>query len=283
MARPSPSEIPQEIVDEVIDLCSKDERTLITCSLISRAWVYRARKYLFSTLALTDKNLPTWHNVVVTLPKPNKGSRKQQLPPTSCPPSPSCAPLSSYVTSLKLAPTYSQAMSGDFESALLRASTHFSVFINLYSLTLSAISFVAFWGPQLKACFGSFGETVRELRLLMCSLDWKVLAFLKLFTRLELLKLDGNAWTNSRLLKWASVLQEGPVLRNILIVSNFTDANIELFDYLSTTRVEYRTISLGYNTASTFSPLNTLFAKCKDHLLALILTAADSTTPADGQ
>ena len=58
--------IPQEIVDEVIDLCRWDKKTLKAYSSISRAWIRRTRKYLFSTLTLTDKTLPLWCAVAVT-------------------------------------------------------------------------------------------------------------------------------------------------------------------------------------------------------------------------
>ena len=254
----------------------------MTCSLISRAWVYRTRKYLFSTLTFTNENLPTWHSVVAT-PKPNKGSRKRRLPAASCPPSPSHAPLSSYVTSLNLSSTPSRAMSGDFESALIQASTHFSAFVNLNSLTLSGISFTVFWGTPLKACFGPLGETVRKLRLSECSLDWKVLAFLKLFTHLEELELNRNTWTDSRFSKLTGVLQKGqdPVLRGSFTALNFTNARIGLLGCLSTTRVEYHTITLGSNRSSTFSPLDPLFAKCKDHLMTLIFQTPYSHN--DGQ
>jgi hypothetical protein len=58
MTRFSLSDAPQELIDEIIDRCSRNKRTLIACSLISRVWVYRTRKHLFSTLTLTDKTLP---------------------------------------------------------------------------------------------------------------------------------------------------------------------------------------------------------------------------------
>ena len=280
MTQPSPPEIPQEIIDEVIDLCSGDRRTLMACSLISRAWVYRARGHLFSTLILNHKTLLTWCSIVMT-PTPNTDSEVQPLTHAICPASPSYAPsrLSSHVISLKLVPAYTQTPSNRFEAALLRANTHLSAFINLTSLTLSSISFVAFQDASLRACFESFAEPVCKLKLSNCVLDGKVPAFLKLFAHLEALELDANLWigTPQELPDWASISQEDmPVLRGSFKASGFTNSRIGLLDCLSTMRLEYHTITLGYNPTSAFQRLNTLFTKCKDHLKTLALTAADS-------
>ena len=287
MTRLGPSELPQEIIDEVIDLFSADKRTLITCSLVSRVWAYRTRKHLFPTLTLTDKTLPTWHSTVMR-PTPNEGSGKRPVPRTTCPPSPSYPPsfLSSNVTSLKLAPTSnSQDTSDDFEQALVRASTHLSAFVNLNSLTLYKISLTAFWDLSLRACFGAFGETVCELKLLKCLLEEEVLTLLQLFTHLEALELDGNEWISNGLFETNVSQQDPPVLRGSFTASNFTDADIRVLGHLLdfTTGVECHTITLGYNPVSTFGWLNTLFTRCKGHLKTLVLTAADSIPPVEGQ
>ena len=270
MEPPGLPRIPQEIIDEVIDLCRWDKKTLKACSSISRAWVHRTRKYLFSTLTLTDKTLPLWCAVAVTPTSTTRSGEQISPPPYASP------RLSSHVTSLKLAPTYS---SNNFEEVLLRAGTNFSAFVNLKSLTLSRVPFVALHDASLRACFGSLAETVRELKFSMCSLDEKVLTFLKLFAHLEALELDGNVWAPNGLLT-TDIPQ---TLRGSFKVSNFVNTNIGLLDLFSAPRIEYHTITLGYNPSSTFGRLNILFAECKDHLKTLILTAADSTSPFGGQ
>ena len=276
MAQPS-SETPQEVIDGVIDLCSKDRKALITCSLISRAWVNRSRKYLFSSLTLTSKNLSAWCAVVAT--------QMQQQPPKSSPLSPSYAPPSPYVTSLQFASEISQVGSGNFEEALVRASTHFSAFVNLSSLTLFAVSvsFIAFMGAPLEACFGSLGKTVRKLKLDVCALDWMFLAFLKLFTHLEELELNENIWVDYKLIPWTSAPGNHPTLCGSFEITGFTDANIKILDSLSPARIKYHTITIGYNRSSTFSQFNTLFSRCKGHLKTLVFTNADSLVPARGQ
>jgi hypothetical protein len=287
MAQPSLSETPQEVIDGVIDLYSNDLEALMTCSLISRAWVDRARKHLFSAsrLFLTSKNLSAWCAVV----EAHEDSRPLAFRSQS----PSYAPFPSYVTSLQFAPNISLALSGNFERALLRASIHFSAFENLSSLTLSAISiaFIAFMGAPLEACFGSFGKTVRRLKVDMCALDWKLLVFLKLFTNLEELELRENTWVDYKLLPWTSTpWNAGTVLRGSLKVSGFTDArlgfndaNIKILNSLSAGITKYHTITLGYNPPSTFSQFNTLFAKCKDYLKTFVLTKLDGGPLAEAE
>ncbi|KAJ7768274.1 hypothetical protein B0H16DRAFT_1519221 [Mycena metata] len=52
-----PTQLPQDLVEEVIDHLAVDHGSLKTCSLISRAWVSRSRSYLFATCILTPKNI----------------------------------------------------------------------------------------------------------------------------------------------------------------------------------------------------------------------------------
>ena len=276
MAPPGLPGIPQEIIDEVIDFCSGDKKTLLACSLISRAWIYRTRKHLFSTLTLTDKTLPTWCSVVAA-PTSNTISGEQSLPHPTCPPPPLTPhPGFPLVTSLELALTHPQTPLKTFGAALLRAETHFSAFINLNSLTLSMIPLTAFHRAPMRACFGSIAETVRELKLSMCSLDGKFPAFLMLFTHLEALELSGNTWIPRALPQRTNILQKDPpTLHGSFTILNFNCSTIRLLDSLSNMRAEYHTITIGNTPMSTSREINTLLAKCKDHLKALVLTAAD--------
>ncbi|KAJ7249537.1 hypothetical protein B0H12DRAFT_1122045, partial [Mycena haematopus] len=43
---------PQELVDLILDYSAGDPRSLITCSLVSQAWVSRCRSHLFQKCAL---------------------------------------------------------------------------------------------------------------------------------------------------------------------------------------------------------------------------------------
>ena len=281
MAQLGLADAPQEIIDEIIDRCSGEKRTLIACSLTSRTWVYRTRKHLFSKLTLTDKTLPVWCGIVVT---PTTTGRKlpQPLPSSYPPPSSSYASswLSSYVTSLQLVPKYSKNSKNNLGAQeLLRARSHLSAFTNLKSLALTAISFAHFDDASLKACFGSLAETVSELKLWACSLgEEKFFAFLRLFPYLESLEVNGNMWSSSGSAEKTGTLEKGsPTLRGSFTASDFTYDNLGLLESLATAKVEYHTITLGWNPPSTFPKFNALFVKCKDHLKTLTLTALEQS------
>jgi len=277
------ADAPQEIIDEIIDRCSCEKRTLVACSLTSRTWVYRTRKHLFSKLTLTDKTLPIWCGIVVT---PTTTDRGLPRPLSYPPPSSSYASswLSSHVISLQLVPTYSPD-SAHYPNPenhlgaeeLLRAKSHLSAFTNLKSLALTAISFAGFDNASLKACFGSLAETVSELKLWVCLLDEdKFFALLRLFVRLESLEVSGNAWLSS-----GSAGESGTpknrslALRGSFTASGFTGGNVGLLESLATAKVQYHTITLGWNPLSSFLTFNALFVKCKDHLKTLTLTAPE--------
>ena len=268
-------DIPQEIIDEIIDRCAEDKRTLIACSLTSRTWVYRTRKHLFSKLTLTDETLPIWCGIVAT---PAKGSRNQPrlVPGSHPPPSSSYAPswVSFHITSLQLVPKYtpdSKNQLGVYE--LLQAKSHLSAFINLKSLTLTALVFTTFDDASLKACFGSLAETVSELKLSVCLLDEeRFFALARMFTGLESLEVNGNVWNESASVGETESLEKDlPTLRGSFTASQII-GNVGLLESLATAKAEYHTITLGWNHPSTFPKFNALFARSKDHLRTLILT-----------
>jgi len=279
MAQLGLADAPQEIIDEIIDRCAGNKRTLIACSLTSRAWVYRTRKHLFSKLTLTDKALPVWCGIVVT---PTTRGRRPPLPqPDSYPPQSSSyasSRLSSYVTSLQLVPKYSPKLKNHFGAEeLLRAKSHLAAFTNLKSLALTAIPLAGFDDESLKVCFGSLAETVSELKLGVCSLDEeRFFAFLRLFTHLESLEVNGNKWLSSGSAGKPGTLEGGsPTLRGSFTASEFASDNIGLLVSLATAKVEYHSITLGWNPPSTFPKFNALFVKCRNHLKTLTLTALE--------
>ena len=273
MAQRDPTEIPQELIDQVIDLCSADKKTLKACSLISRAWVHRTRKYLFSTLKLTSDSLITWCEDIVT-PTPDI---QQSLPHTTSRP-PALSPYvsswpSSFVTSLCLVAVHSPA-SNNIETVILRTDAHLSAFINLKTLTLSLASLTDFQEASLRTCFGPLAKTVRELNFSSCSLDRSFFTFLKVFTHLESLELDGSVWDHNSLAgsPHRVLPQDLPTLRGSFAALGFANPDTQFFDLLANVRLEYHTITIAYGAITEFRPFNTLFAKCKDHLRMLTFT-----------
>lgn len=54
MSHPAP--LPQEIVDQLIDILQETPRDLATCSLVCRAWLPRTRHHLFRSVSITPQN-----------------------------------------------------------------------------------------------------------------------------------------------------------------------------------------------------------------------------------
>jgi hypothetical protein len=275
MTRFSLSDAPQELIDEIIDRCSRDKRTLITCSLISRVWVYRTRKHLFSTLILTDKTLPIWCDIVV-IPPTVTVSASQLI--SNGPPSYPSHQLSSNVTSLQL--VHKESLTSQFylyPDELILAKSHLSAFTHVVSLTFTAVSFLAFEDASLEACFGSLAKTVQELKLSRCSVgEESLFALVRLFTRLESFQVNGNEWRYTSSAAGTRGSERGrPTLRGSLEASNITAENDGLLESLATMETEYHTITLGFNRPSTFIKFNALFTKCKSHLKTLSLTAPE--------
>jgi len=184
--------------------------------------------------------------------------------------------LSTHVTSLKIVSTYSKTSQVPLgEPQLLRATSHLSSFTQVESLTLAAVSFIAFDHGSLETCLGSLAATVRELKLSFCYLSRRAFfAFLRLFTHLDLLELVGNVWAHN---PNEAPQTDPPTLRGSLTASEFTDQNRPMLDLFAAARAEYHTITLGQNSRSSFNQFNALFMKCKDHLKTLILTSPEST------
>jgi hypothetical protein len=53
------SELPQEIADHIIDNLQFDQHALGTCSLVCKAWSFRARHHLFAGVLITESNSHT--------------------------------------------------------------------------------------------------------------------------------------------------------------------------------------------------------------------------------
>lgn len=225
---------------------------------------------------MNDKTLPVWCGIVAT-PATNSKSQRQAVPNSYPPVSSSYAPhwIPSYVTSLHLVPIYSRTSSNNLGAHnLFQAKSHLSAFTNLKSLTLTAVSFLAFRDETLKGCFGSLAGTVHDLKLSMCLLDEeKFSPFLRLFTRLESFQVDGNTWypfVPSLKTKTSEI-----TLRGSFRASEFGGKNHEMLQFFATTKMEYHTITLGYNHPSTVPKLSVLLTKCNDHLKILSLTAPE--------
>ena len=162
----STTHLPQELVDTVIDELKTDVGSLRACSLVSKPWVYRSRKYLFATV-----NLPTflrrrWQECIAVRPN---------LDPHH------------HVRSLSLYPAAASAAFCIPETF----ADHLSSFIQVSRLIITS-SLWEEWtdafsdGALVAKYFGGFGQTLRKLELTRVHLNMVVLdALLDAFPRLE--------------------------------------------------------------------------------------------------
>ena len=164
----TPTCLPQELVDSIIDELKNDVPSLRSCSLVSKLWVYRSRKYLFQVVHLPPYLLQRWLGRISTSPlsplDPHRHVRSLFCQPI-LEPTPFCIP-----------------------EALVY---HLSSFTQVSTLTI-ATSAEKGWTDAfsdrhlVKKYFGAFGQALRSLELTRVHLNMVALkALLDVFTHLE--------------------------------------------------------------------------------------------------
>jgi len=137
----SPKQIPQELVDEVIDNLD-NPHDLRACSLVSSGWVERSRRRLFDSVALNTWNFDKW---------------RRNIPPGS-------NGISAYVRSLTL--RQARSIISLEPETLTGIMDHLASFQRLKVLLLQDVTFDdLFDGRSLAQCFGHFGVSVKSLHL----------------------------------------------------------------------------------------------------------------------
>lgn len=160
--------LPQELVDTVIDELRNDVGSLHACSLVSKSWVYRSRKYLFATVHLPTCLLRRW---------------LEHIPVNACtPPDPHY-----HVRSLSLQPATASTPFCIPETLV----DHLSSFTQVSKLVITS----SLWGDWTHAFsdsilvakyFGSLGQALRKLELERVHLNMVAFrALLDVFPRLE--------------------------------------------------------------------------------------------------
>ncbi|KAF9646307.1 hypothetical protein BDM02DRAFT_3271080 [Thelephora ganbajun] len=160
--------LPQELVDSIIDELKNDVGSLRTCSLVSKPWVYRSRKYLFETVHLPTCLLRRWLKRIPVVPitplGPHHHIRSLSLQPTAAS-APFCVP-EAFVDHLS---SFTQV------SKLFIASTLWEEWTDAFSDNALVAKY-----------FGGFGQTLRRLELTRVYLNMVTLkALLDVFPQLE--------------------------------------------------------------------------------------------------
>lgn len=170
---PSPAtsaRLPQELIDSVVDELKHDVGSLRACSLVSKPWVYRSRRYLFATVHLPTCLLRKWLERVPADPN------------TRTPLDPHC-----HVRSLSLQPATTSAPFCIPETFV----DHLSSFTQVSTLAIGSSLRKEWTDPFSDSAlvakyFGSLGQSLRKLELTRIHLNMPVLeALLDAFPRLE--------------------------------------------------------------------------------------------------
>lgn len=187
---------PLEVVHGIIDVLKYDVSSLKRCSLVSKSWHCRSRRWLFETIVV--KSLDFRFDLV--------HSRSPNLFPGKWGDVPVGSPSIAYTLKLVVA-RYARTLHlvqypptrWMKPGLLLQYSNHFSTFVNVTSLTIDSLSIYLFNQADLRVVFGHFFNTVTELSLdAPESTPQDLIAFLRHFSRLDNLSISDPEWVRAR-------------------------------------------------------------------------------------
>lgn len=150
-------DLPQELIDRIIDDLRHDPPSLKSCSLVAQSWTPRSRQHLFATVVIWPEMLRLWRNNIVPSPEG----------------------ISSYIRDLSL---QARGGAGDprFTPALLHlAHQHFASIQRLEVLKLFRWTLVN-WECYTRS-FGPLSTSLRELQLVEPTSDTTALLLLVTF------------------------------------------------------------------------------------------------------
>ena len=234
-------EIPQEIIDEIVDHAADDKATRVAslqgCSLISSQWLYRSRKHLFHKMWFSDTNFPKWCEEI----QPGDGG-----------PSP-------HVIVLHYHANFTEA------GQLAKHYIHFSSFTNLQKLHLRATPIHGFTDEELSMCFKEMGRSVRSVSLRACKMTINdLVSFVRHFVKLERLSLIDPIVYNSIL----DDPVELPAFSGVLEL-RYMFVGRDIWDFihqLSLLPLTFHTVVLEGIHISLLAPTNELLATCRETL-----------------
>jgi hypothetical protein len=159
------SYLPQEIVEEIIDVLGGDTKTLLSCSLVSANWLDRSRHHLFSDVKLHSlPDLQFWFRTGLGLS-------------------------SHHVCSLHLILT--EEIRWIAPDALAPVQNDFTSFYNVRSLVLTGVDLTLFDEHLLVRFFGHLSERLTSLSIEHSTVNPDTLLFFVcMFPRLDNLKFN---------------------------------------------------------------------------------------------
>jgi len=147
-------DLPQELLDKILSHLppydERDERTLRNCCLVAKSWVHPARRLLFETVELQEKNLQSWLD---SIPTTNEGLL-QHVRSLSC------------ITNI-----------GNLEYRIDMIQDYFPSLCQLRHLSLSSVHLPLDFSQQVEV-FSAFKYTLLRLSLNYCEVTISALVTL---------------------------------------------------------------------------------------------------------
>ena len=244
-------QIPQELVDEVIDNLD-NPRDLRACSLVSSGWVERSRRRLFADVALNTWNFGKW---------------QKNIPPGS-------DGISAYVRSLTL--RQARSIVSLEPDTLMGIMDHLTSFRRLKVLFLQDANFDdLFDEPSLIQCFGHFGDSVKSLHLHGIRTDMStMLFFINLFQNLDHLTISSPILSSGE----TEVPKGALPLRGTLQLSGLGATSSALLKGILLIPLDLEGISVTHSLIADSRVLNKLIEACAPTLKKLELAHLTSGT-----
>ena len=244
-------QIPQELVDEVIDNLN-NPRDLRACSLVSSEWVDRSRCRLFANVALSTWNFDQWRRNIP--PGPNG--------------------ISAYVRSLTL--RQARSIVSLEPETLMGIMDHLTSFQRLKALLLHDVNFDdLFDGRSLTQCFGHFGVSVKSLHLHGIRTDMStMLFFISLFPNLNHLAIGSPILSSGETEVPKGVLP----LRGTLQLSGLGATSCALLQGILLIPLDLEEISVTHSQIADPGALNRLIETCAPTLKKVELVHLTSGT-----
>ena len=224
-------QLPQELVEDVVDCLSNDRPMLETCSLVAKTWLPRSRHHLFNKVSLNNGNVRKWCSAI--RPGPDGPSH--------------------LVRTLTLQQTQGHRWLG----ALDEISDHFSSFRRVEDLSITWLDLSDFEPGSLARHFVHYGSSLRSLRLSYLSADFSALTtFLHLFPSLEdLLIHTPDLYDDGPPLR---IPRTAPHFRGFLNLLSFDSASSPFVSHLAGLDLQFSSISAFNCDFSSGFPLSRL-------------------------
>ena len=239
-------QLPQELVEDIVDCLSHDRPTLEACSLVAKTWLPRSRHHLFGSVSLNSESAKKWCSAI--RPGPNGPSH--------------------LVRTLSLQQSQGRYWLG--AESLDDISDHFSSFRRVEDLSVAWLDLGDFEPGSLARHFAHYGSSLRSLRLSYICADFSALiTLLRLFPNLKDL-----------LIHTPDLCDDGPPLRiskttppyhGFLNLLSFDSASSPFVLHLPALGLQFSSISAFHCDFSSGFPLNHLLETSSSSLRSLEL------------